>query len=120
MQILIAEDEALIAMDLSMAAEDVGAEVVGPFQSAAEGLSAIAEARPDSAILDVNLLDGEVFELADALQERGVPIVFHSGHATVEQIRQRYPNAEFCAKPCSADAVVQMVSSLQQRSAERA
>ncbi len=39
-------------------------------------------ALPDCAILDVYTGDGEVYPLADALAEAGVPIIFHSGHVT--------------------------------------
>ena len=39
----------------------------------------IADAELDGALLDINLRNEKVFSLADALADRGVPIVFVTG-----------------------------------------
>jgi hypothetical protein len=64
---------------------------------------------PDAAILDVFTADGEVYPLADRLIEAGVPIVFHSGHVSPDEVKARYPDAQACAKPCPPDRLIAAV-----------
>ena len=80
MRILIVEDEALIAMVLADSLEDGGHEVVGPAATMAEALALCEAARPELAVLDINLRDGSNgVEVARALLERwGVPAIFAS------------------------------------------
>jgi len=99
------EDEFIIALDLSDMAEDLGFQVSGPFATVVDGARAIAEQRPDAAILDVHLADGEVFPLADLLMGLGVPVIFHSGHADDGSLLSRYPAARSAGKPCSAETI---------------
>ena len=111
-RILIAEDEALVAMDLFDLIEHVGGTVIGPCSTVnacgrvLEATDSGAKDDPDAAILDVRLGKEEVFGVAEELEKRGVAIVFHSGHADAAAILTRFPNARFCAKPASEDQLV--------------
>ena len=100
--ILLVEDEMIIAFDLCDRLEDCGFKVDGPYPSVARAMAALGALRPEAAILDVQLTDGDVMPLADRLAEMKIPIIFHSGHAKPEHLKQRYPEAAVCAKPCSA------------------
>ena len=104
-RVLIMEDEFIIALDLSDITQDLGFLVEGPYATLAEGTRAIAEHRPDAAILDVHLADGEVYPLADQLMQLGVPIIFHSGHADQTSLLARYPSARTASKPCPAELI---------------
>ncbi|KFE33629.1 response regulator [Thioclava atlantica] len=97
--VLLAEDEAVVALDLSCMLEDMGVCVLGPCATVAAGLDIVAETVPDIAILDVMLADGEVYELADRLHDARVPILFHSGHADAVHLTSRYPGSAICPKP---------------------
>lgn len=79
--ILVVEDEMLIAMDLTRQIEDDGGAVIGPAESPRTALSLLAAA-PDigGAILDVKLGGETVFAVAEALEDRGIPFVFYTGH----------------------------------------
>jgi two-component system, response regulator PdtaR len=106
-KILVVEDEFIIALDLSETVQDLGYELEGPFEANREAFEALEdEGLPDAAILDVFTADGEVYPLADRLVEAGVPIVFHSGHVTPDEVRARYPDAVACAKPCPPDRLI--------------
>ena len=98
-KVLIAEDEAIVALDLQMMFEDLGAHVLGPCATLRAALSQIAAETPDVAVLDVMLADGEVYELADRLQDAGVTLVFHSGHACPDALNARYPGPRFAPNP---------------------
>jgi DNA-binding response OmpR family regulator len=104
-RVLIMEDEFIVALDLSDMTEDLGYSVEGPYATVAEGERALERTRPDAAILDVQLADGEVFPLADALTRLGVPIIFHSGHADTRSLLARYPEARSASKPCAAELI---------------
>ncbi|MBZ9747688.1 response regulator [Mesorhizobium sp. CO1-1-7] len=76
--VLILEDEALIAFDIEAALNDGGFNAV-VLASCAEGETFLAAARPDAAVLDVSLKDGECSALAKTLVARGVPFIVHTG-----------------------------------------
>ena len=108
--VLVVEDEFIIALDLSETVKDLGFRVEGPYAGKDHAFSAIDQHMPDFAILDVMTADGEVFPLADALTEAGVPIIFHSGHVKPEEISQRYPQALACSKPCPPSKLMEMIN----------
>ncbi|WP_292067003.1 response regulator [Brevundimonas sp. UBA7664] len=80
-RVLVVEDESLVAMLLETILEDMGCLPVGPASTVEEGLAmAVDGERLDAALLDVNVAGREVFPIADALRERGVPFVFSTGY----------------------------------------
>ena len=106
-KVLVVEDEFIIALDLSETVQDLGYQLEGPFEGNEEAIEAIEDdGLPDAAILDVFTADGEIYPLADRLVEAGVPIVFHSGHVTPDEVKARYPDAQACAKPCPPDRLI--------------
>ncbi|MBC7147064.1 MAG: response regulator [Thioclava marina] len=111
-EVLLAEDEAVVALDLQFMLEDMGATVRGPCATVQAGLELVAERLPDIAILDVMLADGEVYELADKLHDAKVPILFHSGHADAHHLTARYPGAAICPKPAMPSEIEAKVSHL--------
>jgi len=113
--VLVVEDEFIIALDLSETVKDLGYALEGPFADKQNAFLAIESAMPDAAILDVYTSDGEVFPLADALVEAGVPIIFHSGHVSPQEVKERYPGAWACAKPCPPDKLIDVLQEAVER-----
>jgi len=114
-RVLVVEDEYLIASDLSEWLEDQGAAVLGPVPSVADALRLLATERPDVAILDINLVDGRVFPVADALQAADVPFVFVTGY-DAKLIPARYDDARRCIKPLDRGRVLRLLAeTLHQR-----
>ena len=109
-RVLLVEDEALVAIDLEMTLKAAGAVVVGPFLRLAPALKAAAGESFDVAILDVVLGREKSYPLADLLAERGVPLVFHSGHLLVGGMAERYSGVLCCRKPCSPETLVRTVA----------
>ena len=107
--VLVVEDEFIIALDLSETVRDLGLRVEGPFADKENAFIAIDRHMPDCAILDVKTADGEVYPLADALADAGVPLIFHSGHIAPKELAERYPQAQTCAKPCPPDQLITMI-----------
>ncbi len=98
-KIFVVDDEALIAWNLVLEIEALGADVIGPFHALAEGLAAAATARPDMAILDINLHDDKVWPLAAVLRDKGCPIVFVSADFDHAYIAANFPQAGKVPKP---------------------
>lgn len=96
-RILVLEDEPLIAMMMARLVVQMGATVVGPFAGPRE---ALRQLRPDidAALLDVNAGDEMAYPLAEALFERGVPVVFVTGYQA-NAIDARFARAPVLTKP---------------------
>jgi len=82
-RILVAEDEAIVAMLVEDELLEAGAEVVGPAGSVNEALQLIgAAARKgglSAAVLDIDLEGEAVKPVADTLAALGVPFLFATG-----------------------------------------
>src|SRR4051794_19661609 len=78
-RVLVAEDQALIALMIAHELAEAGYEVVGPFTSCADASDWLSRDTPELAILDVQLKDGPCTEMAIELQNRGVRFAVFSG-----------------------------------------
>lgn len=77
--VLLVEDEALLAMMLEDLLHDRDVDVVKAARIPA-ALELVATRHIDAAILDIRIATEEVFPVADALQQAGIPILFSSGY----------------------------------------
>ena len=91
LRILVVEDEAILAVDLSLTLEDEGAIVAGPCLTLEDAMALGVDV--DAAVLDVDLCGRPVFPMADRLRRAGTPFVFHTGRADLEELRARYGDA---------------------------
>ena len=112
-RVLVVEDEALIAMDIEYGLQEAGADVLGPAVSNTEAEEHIDAALRgdglDVVLLDYNLLDGEAGPTARCALGRGVRVVFHSGHASREQLGIQFPGCALLSKPTPMDDIVEAV-----------
>lgn len=79
-RVLIVEDESLVAMLLETILEDMGCTPVGPAANIDDGMAMATQGDLDAALLDVNVAGQQVFPVAQALKDRGVPFVFSTGY----------------------------------------
>jgi DNA-binding NtrC family response regulator len=99
-RVLVVEDEALIALSISEMLNDAEGVPVGPAASIREARQLIRNvAVLDAAVLDVNLADGSVTPILEALSARGIPTVIYTGGVVPEDVRQRHPNLIALSKP---------------------
>ena len=103
--ILVVEDEFLIAADIEDVIADAGGDSLA-VPSVAKALAQVERGGFDAALLDVRLPDGDVFPVAEALEAKGVPIVFHSGHARHEECA-RFEGAQLLTKPVPPRTIVE-------------
>ena len=108
--ILVAEDEPLIALDLCDTVETAGYAVEGPFRDISSAMLSFQKQKPDLAILDVQLSDGNVFPLAEQLMAEDVPVIFHSGNYASSEVSDRFPKACSLSKPCPPAHIIDSVN----------
>lgn len=115
--VLIVEDEPLIAWMLEDVVSSLGLEVVGPFPSIEEASSLLDDVTPEVALLDVNLLDGEIYPVADQLKDRNVPLIFHTANSKGDELASRYRGAQVIMKPSDPQRLQQAIDAARQASA---
>jgi DNA-binding response OmpR family regulator len=110
--VLVAEDDALIGMNLEEELEGVAYEIAGPFSTCAEAIHWLKTATPDVAVLDIHLRDGTCVELARELTARGVPFAVFSGEDQAHTLPE-FKSAAWISKPALRaellDAVARLV-----------
>jgi DNA-binding LytR/AlgR family response regulator len=79
-KVLVAEDEAVQALDLATILGEFGCRVVGPTSSVVAAMDLLSKDRPDLALLDVRLQDGSVEPLAEKLAAVDVPFALVTGY----------------------------------------
>lgn len=113
-RILVVEDEPFIAFDLMMAIEEAGATAIGPAATVAEALDFIVNEPPDGAILDVNLPDGTVGPVLDALAP-SAGVVVHTGVGLPPEVRAAHPDVPVFSKPTEPAVLLRRIASLLKR-----
>jgi two-component SAPR family response regulator len=83
-RILVVEDEALIAVMVEDMLIEMGGEVVGPAATIDEALDLARTELLHVAVLDVNVRGQRIDPVAEALIERGVPVLFATGYGEVK------------------------------------
>ena len=109
LRVLVAEDELIVGYDLCDTVAEAGYMVEGPYDDLSSAMLAYQKAKPDIAILDVQLGDGIVYPLAEQMMAEDVPVIFHSGQLTTDEVAERFPRAQALSKPCPPAAVIESV-----------
>ncbi|HEV2363141.1 MAG TPA: hypothetical protein VGS12_02975 [Caulobacteraceae bacterium] len=110
--ILVAEDQTYIALDLALAIEDAGGEVVGPAASVAEALDLLATVNIAAAILDVDLVDGDCSAVVEALANRRIPTIVQTGVAVAPALPALFPDLIIHIKPYVASKLVAQLETM--------
>ena len=104
--VLVAEDEAVIALDVAMAICDAGGQVAGPAASIKQALALISQLPIGAAILDVNLSDGDITLVAEILLAAGIPTILQTGVGLPADLIAQFPNLTVQMKPCASESLV--------------
>jgi two-component SAPR family response regulator len=113
-RILVVEDDYLLAKDVCAQLRDLGATVLGPAPTpfyANQLIGPPGKLRVHAAVLDVHLHGTTVFEFADELLERSVPILFATAYQR-KAIPPRFNNVPLLEKPLDRDKLVGCVVKL--------
>jgi DNA-binding response OmpR family regulator len=109
-QILIAEDNGLLAFELQELLENAGLTVLGPTATSRQAMELLDQRCASAAVLDWNLLDGTSDPVARRLLEQNVPFVFFT--SDVETVRALWSGVPVFEKHRSLLALVPIVTAL--------
>lgn len=111
--VLVVEDEPLIAMMIENFLEMLDREVVGVADSVSEALRIIGEQPVDVAILDRSLVGGEKSDpVAEELARRGIPFIVASGGGISEE-PPVFHNRPTLAKPFTLDGMEKVLDLIE-------
>jgi CheY-like chemotaxis protein len=116
-QLLIVEDEYLLARDMADYFESIGVQIVGPAGTVSDALALINSHEIQAAVLDINLRNERVYPVAEMLTQKQIPFVFASGYGS-ELDPHAYEGIPRCIKPVdfvvlSKDLGIQLEKSTQ-------
>jgi two-component sensor histidine kinase/two-component SAPR family response regulator len=100
-RVLLVEDEPIVALMMKTALSEMGADVMGPYDSLADAMSVEIRGLA-AAVLDINLRGELVYPLAERLAGEGTPILFVTGY-DASSIAPGFSSAKVLAKPVDTD-----------------
>jgi CheY-like chemotaxis protein len=103
--VLIVEDDPIIAIDFEDRLLGFGVKSVRTVGSVAQALAAIAAHVPEFALLDVGLSRENSFAVAERLAALKIPFVFVTGYGADARIPPEFAGQPRLQKPCSSDAL---------------
>lgn len=114
-QLLLVEDEALVAFDTEHFLSDAGFQVVGTVDSVADALGIIDTVEDiDLVLVDLSLADGSGIEVARAARERDIQVLFVTGNCPGEAralaagcLTKPYPQRDLLAAISAVEAVLE-------------
>ena len=104
--VLIVEDDAIIALDFEDTIIGFGVKRVRSAGSVARALQLIADRAPDFALLDVGLASEKSFAVAERLQAMQIPFVFVTGYAADVRLPAAFADRPRLPKPCPRDVLI--------------
>jgi DNA-binding response OmpR family regulator len=112
LRILIVEDDVVARIALESVLTDIASVAIIAKRSVAGASETLGE-RFDLAFLDINVADGDTFDLASALTARGVPLVF-MGDKSLANLPIAWRGFAFISKPPRAAAVRQALAQAEE------
>jgi len=111
-RILVAEDNALLALSMHDILRRAGADVVGPAGTLHEAEELAASERLTLAMLDIKLQSREVWPAARILIARGVPILFCSGHFDQNTLPAEWARHPILVKPARPSRIIDRITQM--------
>ena len=110
-RILVVEDEFIIAIEIARVLGEAGFAIIGPAGTREAALRLADEAEIDAALLDASLHGESVEDVAAALDRRGIPFLWVTGHGPESLPTARAPTVVL-GKPFTAEELLEAVRRL--------
>jgi CheY-like chemotaxis protein len=114
LQILVVEDESMVAMMIEDMLEDLGHKVIATSGRMPDASKLVSDASADLAILDVNLNGEETYPLADSLAARQIPFIFATGYGS-SGIKAEWSGVPVLQKPFQSRELAEAINLAIQR-----
>ncbi len=111
-EIMIIEDEPLIALDIEQVVEDLGHRVTGTARTHAEAVELFRRTNPKMVLADIQLADGSsgIDAVNDILKVDTIPVIFITAFPERLLTGERPEPAFLVTKPFSPDMVKALIS----------
>jgi CheY-like chemotaxis protein len=107
--VLIVEDDPIIALDFEDTILGFGVKMVRTAGSVTRALEIIADRAPDFALLDVGLVREKSFAIAERLDAMEIPFAFVTGYGADIRLPAAFAQKPRLPKPCAADALASVL-----------
>jgi CheY-like chemotaxis protein len=112
--VLIVEDDPIIALDFEDTILGFGVKTVRSAGSVAHALMMIDERVPDFALLDVALAREKSFGVAERLEALKIPFAFVTGYGG-DRVVAAFADRPRLPKPCSSEALLTVMQRFARR-----
>ena len=109
--VLIVEDDPIIALDFEDTVLGFGVKTVRTAANVARALHMIADRPPDFALLDVSLIREKSFGVAERLEALKIPFAFVTGYGADTILPAAFAAKPRLPKPYSTDALRALLKS---------
>jgi CheY-like chemotaxis protein len=109
LNVLLVEDEAVVAMLLEDMLSDLGHHVIASATRMDEAMKLATELTFDLAVLDLNLNGVRSDELAKLLSSRGIPFVLATGYSAAG-LEQHWKDVPALQKPFQLDELAKAIT----------
>jgi CheY-like chemotaxis protein len=110
LDVLLVEDQTIIALDAEAMLADLGAASVQSFTTSDAALAWLAAGHCDLGVLDIALGGLTSYPVAEVLVERRIPFVFTTGYGSTHFIPPRFSAAPVVRKPYGMDALAEALA----------
>lgn len=110
-KVFIVEDETMLAMLIELMLDDMGYATVFHASSLDDGIEYARAGDFDVAILDINIVGGNSFPIAAAIETRGIPFIFCSGYGRLG-MPEPWTDHICVAKPFSSEQLEEVLGNL--------
>lgn len=108
-RLIVVEDSFPVAQGLKFLLESFGCEVVGMAGSIATALNLVATTSFDAALLDIDLHGENVAVVAEAVRQRGTPVIFLSGYGDADMLPVHLRTLPRLEKPVDSDQLFALI-----------
>lgn len=112
LRVLLVEDQVLIALDAESCLKELGAAQVVIAPTSEHAVEQIGQAKPDLAVLDVNLGDHTSAPVAELLRNLGVPFMFATGYGDTVMVPESMKSVPVVRKPYAGTTLAEAISGL--------
>lgn len=117
--VLIVEDDLLIAFDVKETVLELGVKSVRTAPSVTQALESIRERAPDFALLDVGLIRENSFAVAEQLEALKIPFAFATGYAADTTFPAHFARRPMLSKPYMRDALLAVLKGWREKNAPK-
>ena len=110
-QIMILEDEAVVAWDIEAELQSRGINVVAVVGRLTDAMAVVEQGNISVAILDINVGSENSYRVAELCLEKGIVVIFLTGE-TGDELPDRLKDCAIAAKPVNYNVLMEKLRAI--------